>query len=132
MLLRMNLIDMNPQSESVRRDLAKGYYNAALVAIALRNQATDDQDAAKFEDEHDRAMEGFQQAIYQFERLLLDNPCSLANQYDQVNCYRQIADETLEPKIAETMYDKALHQMRSLAESNPDVHEYQGRLAGES
>ena len=79
---------------------------------------------------HERAMQDFDRAIGHFEQLLADNPRSLADRYELVACCRRKADETWAPEEAEALYERARGQMQSLADGNPDVHEYQARLAG--
>jgi tetratricopeptide (TPR) repeat protein/tRNA A-37 threonylcarbamoyl transferase component Bud32 len=128
--LRTELLRRGFESEAVRRDLARGYYEGAMLAAAQCDLAWNNQDGAALERHLAQATDGFQSAIEHLEQLLAANPQSLAVQYDLVNCYRHLADMTLEPAAAEAQYQKAHRRLQTLAEENPDVHEYRARLAG--
>ena len=131
--LREQLLVSGPDSEMIRRDLAKGYFNLARVAIALRDRAAKHQDGQAFEEHDRRARDHFGRSIDEFKKLPTDSPWALSDQYLLATCYRLQGRATWEPERvaeAQTLYDEALKRMRSLAEANPDVHLYQGTLAG--
>ena len=104
-----------------RRDLAKGYFSLAGLAMIIEN--------AK------EAEENLNHAIGVFRDLLSRDDTVLDNQSDLATCYRILGDlksaksVLRSPDEARTWYNHALTLLRTLADDNPAVPSYRAALA---
>lgn len=120
--LRQKALRVRPKNEQLRRDLAKGWYN-------LANLAVDQNDAQA-------ANENIQLAITELESLLKENPDDLRDRYLLAVCYRLLADLDAAliavdaSKLPDSIdaYSKAGISMRDLSERSPAVHRYRVEL----
>ena len=124
------------------RDLAKGYYNLAKLAMARRMQADNDSDLAR--QWCNQGRQWCEKAAELFKILAESNRVDLEMRYLWAVCYlmeaelanaaviygpepgenhKQALDETL------ALYQKSLDILQPLAQKNPDVTEYQLALA---
>jgi tetratricopeptide (TPR) repeat protein/tRNA A-37 threonylcarbamoyl transferase component Bud32 len=117
--LREQLLLRIGNDRKTRRDLAKGHFSLAELAMNVG-------DAAWAED-------SFNDAIEVFTRLLQEDPKDLANQIDLATCYRFLGDLKSHLRAwdaARKSYQEALTRMDSLVRANPAVPSYQAGLAG--
>jgi tetratricopeptide (TPR) repeat protein len=131
--MRERLLEGDPDSEIIRRDLAKGYFNLARVELALRDRPDANEDWRAWEEHHDRARDHLNQSLKSFESLPHDSPAALSDTYHLATCYHLLGRLTWDSgqeAEATRLYDEAIRLMQSLADENPDVHRYRGSLAG--
>jgi serine/threonine-protein kinase len=115
-LLRHDLAD--PLGLEIRRDLGKGHFNLANLAMSQGDAAG--------------SRANLEQAIAVFERLHRQYPADLAHQHRLGLSYRTLADLLAAQKQhqdAASYYVRAQRILQSLAEANPRVREYQSALA---
>lgn len=120
--LRQRALRRRPKDPQLRRDLAKGWYN-------LANLAVDQNDAEEVSTNVDLA-------IGQLEELLDENPDDLRDRYLLALCYRMKADLNAAlisgdaSKLTEAIdgYNKARLAMQDLSERSPTVHRYRVEL----
>ncbi|MDA0806869.1 MAG: protein kinase [Planctomycetota bacterium] len=120
--LRQKALRVRPKNEQLRRDLAKGWYN-------LANLAVDQNDVQA-------ANENIQLAITELESLLKEHPDDLRDRYLLAICYRLLADLNAaliadDPsKLPDSIdaYSKARFSMQDLSERSPAVHRYRVEL----
>jgi len=123
--LRLEGLELRPGDPLIRRDLGMGYYNLATLAP----QMLSGDDHKCWED----AQENFQKSIDIFAGLLNDDPDDLANRHRLVlSCWllAGVKCELEDWSAALALYQRAITQMQSLADSNPKVPRYQSSLAG--
>lgn len=119
---RRKALPTNPQDRAMRRDLAKGYYNLANLAIDHNDEAA--------------LRENIDEAIKRYEELLTENPRDLDDQYLLSLCYRLRADlfAALAPQDSQFMpaaiddYSKASRIVQKLFDLNPSVAKYHEEL----
>ncbi|MFH1920195.1 MAG: protein kinase [Planctomycetota bacterium] len=119
-VIRRRVLEVNPGSEEVRRDLGMGCYNLGNLCLSLDTR------------DLEGAQANFQQAVSLFQGLLDEDPNDLANHYRLAVCCQLLADLKClaqEEETAEALYHQALEPMRTLAQRNPDVPDYQAGLA---
>ena len=115
---RRKALPTKPDDRAMRRDLAKGFYN-------LANLALDRNDEAALRDNID-------EAIKLYEQLLTEQPRDLDDQYLLSLCYRLRADlfAALVPRDAQFLpaaiddYSKASRIVQKLSDLNPSVTKY--------
>jgi len=120
--LRQKTLPVRPKDPQLRRDLAKGWYN-------LANLAVDQNDAESLSSNVERA-------IAQLEELLNENPEDLRDRYLLALCYRLKADlnAALIPVDASRLtdsidaYNKARLAIQDLSGRSPAVHRYRVEL----
>jgi serine/threonine protein kinase len=120
--LRKNALPVNPKDPLLRRDLAKGWYNLANVAI-------DQNDAEGVSD-------NVNLAIAQLQELLSETPDDLRDRELLAFCYRLKADLDAAlisvdgSKLTDSIeaYNKARLLMLDLSERSPAVHRYRVEL----
>lgn len=120
--LRKNALPVNPKDPLLRRDLAKGWYN-------LANLAVDQNDAESVSD-------NVNLAIAQLQELLSETPDDLRDRYLLAICYRLKADLNAAlisvdgSKLTDSIeaYNKARLAMLDLSERSPAVHRYRVEL----
>ena len=120
--LRQKALRRRPKDPQLRRDLAKGWYN-------LANLAVDRNDAEEVSTNVDLA-------IAQLEELLGENPDDLRDRYLLALCYRMKADLNAalisvdDSKLTAAIdgYNKARFAMQDLSERSPAVHRYRVEL----
>jgi eukaryotic-like serine/threonine-protein kinase len=119
---RLKTLPVRPKEPQLRRDLAKGWYN-------LANLAVDQNDA-------EAVGSNVELAIGQLEMLLNENPEDLRDRYLLALCYRLKADLNaalipVDPsKLVESIdaYNKARLAMQDLSGRSPAVHRYRVEL----
>lgn len=119
---RQATLPVRPKAPQLRRDLAKGWYN-------LANLAVDQNDAQA-------VSSNIEQAIAQLEELLSETPDDLRDRYLLALCYRLKADlnAALIPvdsgRLVESLdaYTRAQLAMQDLAGRSPAVHRYRVEL----
>jgi len=119
---RQKALRRRPKHPQLRRDLAKGWYNLANLAVDLN-------DAEEVSTNVDLA-------IAQLEELLDENSDDLRDRYLLALCYRMKADlhaaliSVDDSKLAEAIdgYNKARFAMQDLSERSPAVHRYRVEL----
>lgn len=119
---RRKALPTNPQDRAMRRDLAKGFYNLANLAIDQNDEAA--------------LRENIDEAIKRYEELLTENPRDLDDQYLLSLCYRLRADlfAALAQRDPQFMpaaiddYSKASRIVQKLSDLNPSVKKYQEEL----
>ena len=119
---RRKTLPTNPQDRAMRRDLAKGFYNLANLAIDHNDEAA--------------LRENIDEAIKRYEQLLTENPRDLDDQYLLSLCYRLRADlfaalaqrdpQFMPPAIDD--YSKASRIVQKLKDLNPSVTRYHEEL----
>ena len=139
--LRLGLVEDGQESAQLERDLGKGYFSRARLALA--------------DGETGAARNDFEAATEAFENLIEQEPRDLDIQYRLALCYRILGDlaagegkmlhdeaETADdPELrlqnagdkyreALDVYKKAIKPTVTLAQFNPDVTQYQAELAG--
>lgn len=122
----------------LRRDLGKGFYNLATVALELADAALARGVDTEADAERARAIEQLGEAIKIFEERFEEAPKDFANQIDLATCYSLLGDLKSftagenEPARVEAirLYDQARPVLETLATTNPDVAQYQSTLAG--
>jgi serine/threonine-protein kinase len=120
--LRQKALRIRPKDPQLRRDLAKGWYNLANLAVD-RNDA-------------EEVSRNVDLAIAQLEELLNENPDDLRDRYLLALCYRMKADLNAafisvdNSKLAEAIdgYNKTRFAMQDLSERSPTVHRYRVEL----
>ena len=120
--LRQKTLRLRPKDQQLRRDLAKGWYNLANLAV--------DQNDAQSADEN------IHLAITELESLLTEEPDDLGDRYLLAVCYRLLADLNAalipvdESKLLDSIdaYNKARFSMQDLSERSPAVHRYRVEL----
>lgn len=120
--LRQRTLPVRPGDPQLRRDLAKGWYN-------LANLAVDQNDA-------DAVRSNIELAIAQLEELLSESPDDLRDRYLLALCYRLKADLDAalsavdSSKLVESIdaYTKAQLAMQDLSRRSPAVHRYRVEL----
>lgn len=119
---RRKTLPGNPQDRAMRRDLAKGFYNLANLAIDHNDEAA--------------LRENIDEAIKRYEELLTENPRDLDDQYLLSLCYRLRADlfAALAQRDSQFMpaaiddYSKASRIVQKLKDLNPSVTRYHEEL----
>lgn len=119
---RRKALPTNPQDRAMRRDLAKGFYNLANLAIDQNDEAA--------------LRENIDEAIKRYEELLTENPRDLDDQYLLSLCYRLRADLFAalaqgDPQFTPAAiddYSKASRIVQKLGDLNPSVGKYQEEL----
>jgi serine/threonine-protein kinase len=119
---RRKALPTNPQDRAMRRDLAKGFYNLANLAIE-----TDDAAALR---------ENIDEAIKRYEELLAENPRDIDDQYLLGLCYRLRADlfaaqAQQDPQFMPAAiddYSKASRIVQKLKDLNPSITRYHEEL----
>lgn len=119
---RRQALPTNPRDRAMRRDLAKGFYNLANLAIDRSDEAA--------------LRENIDEAIQRYEELLAENPRDLDDQYLLSLCYRLRADlfAALIPRdpqfgpAAIDDYSKAALIVQKLSDLNPSVPKYRREL----
>ncbi len=119
---RSKTLPANPQDRAMRRDLAKGFYNLANLAIDHNDEAA--------------LRENIDEAIKRYEELLTENPRDLDDQYLLGLCYRLRADlfAALTQRDSQFMpaaiddYSKASRIVQKLSDLNPSVAKYHEEL----
>ncbi len=119
---RRKALPTNPQDRAMRRDLAKGFYNLANLAIDQNDEAA--------------LRENIDEAIKRYEELLTENPRDLDDQYLLSLCYRLRADLFAaladgDPQFTPAAiddYSKASRIVQKLSDLNPSVAKYQEEL----
>lgn len=120
--LRQRTLPVRPKDPQLRRDLAKGWYN-------LANLAVDQNDA-------DEVRSNIELAIAQLEELLRESPDDLRDRYLLALCYRLKADLEAalsavdRSKLVESIdaYTKSQIAMQDLSSRSPAVHRYRVEL----
>ena len=115
---RHKTLPTNPQDRAMRRDLAKGFYNLANLAIDHNDEAA--------------LRENIDEAIKRYEELLTENPRDLDDQYLLGLCYRLRADlfaaqAQHDPQFMPAAiddYSKASRIVQKLSDLNPSVARY--------
>jgi tetratricopeptide (TPR) repeat protein/tRNA A-37 threonylcarbamoyl transferase component Bud32 len=115
---RRKTLPTKPQDRAMRRDLAKGFYNLANLAIDRDDEAA--------------LRENIDEAIKIYEQLLTENPRDLDDQYLLSLCYRLRADlfAALVPRDAQFLpaaiddYSQASRIVQKLSDLNPSVTKY--------
>lgn len=119
---RRKALPTNPQDRAMRRDLAKGFYNLANLAIDRNDEAA--------------LRENIDEAIKRYEELLTENPRDFDDQYLLSLCYRLRADlfAALTQRDPQFMpaaiddYSKASRIVQKLFDLNPSVTKYHTEL----
>ncbi len=119
---RRKTLPGNPQDRAMRRDLAKGFYNLANLAIDHNDEAA--------------LRENIDEAIKRYEELLTENPRDLDDQYLLSLCYRLRADLFAaqaqgDPQFMPAAiddYSKASRIVQKLSDLNPSVVKYHEEL----
>lgn len=115
---RRKALPAKPQDRAMRRDLAKGFYNLANLAIDRSDEAA--------------LRENVDEAIQRLEELLAENPRDLDDQYLLSLCYRLRADlfAALAPRDPQFVpqaiddYSHAASIVQKLSDLNPSVAKY--------
>ena len=115
---RRKALPTKPNDRAMRRDLAKGYYNLANLAVDRNDEAA--------------LRENIDEAITLYEQLLTENPRDLDDQYLLSLCYRLRADlfAALVPRDAQFLpaaideYTKGARIVQKLSDLNPSVTKY--------
>lgn len=115
---RRQALPTKPKDRAMRRDLAKGFYNLANLAIECSDEAG--------------LRENIDEAIKSLEELLTENPRDLDDQFLLSLCYRLRADlfAALAPRdqqfgpAAIDDYDHASRIVQRLSDLNPSVTKY--------
>ncbi len=115
---RRKALPTKPKDRAMRRDLAKGFYNLANLAIDRSDEAA--------------LRENIDEAIQRLEELLAENPRDLDDQYLLSLCYRLRADlfAALAPRdpqfgpAAIDDYSNASRIVQRLSDLNPSVTKY--------
>jgi tetratricopeptide (TPR) repeat protein len=115
---RHKTLPTNPRDRAMRRDLAKGFYNLANLAIDRNDEAA--------------LRENIDEAIKRYEELLTENPRDLDDQYSLSLCYRLRADlfaalaqrDPQNSPAAIDDYTKASRIVQKLSDLNPSVTKY--------
>lgn len=115
---RRKALPTKPKDRAMRRDLAKGFYNLANLAIDRSDEAA--------------LRENVDEAIKNLEELLAENPRDLDDQYLLSLCYRLRADlfAALAPRdpqfgpAAIDDYAQASRLVQRLSDLNPSVTKY--------
>jgi len=108
-----------PDGKLMQRDYAKGFYNLGLLAAQKDNA--------------DGAQKAFEEAASILEPLVAVQPLDLEQKLLLATCLRLIGDSLAggeDPDLSLFHYQRALPQLVSLANRNPEVTEYQSALAG--
>ncbi len=119
---RNKTLPTNPKDRAMRRDLAKGFYNLANLAIDRNDEAA--------------LRENIDEAIKRYEELLTENPRDLDDQYLLSLCYRLRADLFAaqaqgDPQFMPAAiddYSKASRIVQKLSDLNPSVARYHEEL----
>ena len=119
---RQKTLPTKPEDRAMRRDLAKGFYNLANLAIDQNDEAA--------------LRENIDEAIKRYEALLAENPRDLDDQYLLSLCYRLRADlfAALVPADPQFLpaaiddYSRASQIVRKLNDLNPSVRRYHEEL----
>lgn len=123
---RETALKLNLKNRKLRRDLAKGAYNLANLAI--------DRDDATLAPQVERLI---RQAIARLEALLVEAPDDLEDRHLLSLCYRMLADldaalvatDATRLAPAKKHYQKAQESLERLVTKNPAVPRYQEELA---
>ena len=115
---RRKALPAKPKDRAMRRDLAKGFYNLANLAIDRSDEA--------------ELRENVDEAIQRLEDLLAENPRDLDDQYLLSLCYRLRADlfAALVPRdpqfgpAAIDDYSQATRIVQKLSDQNPSIAKY--------
>ena len=115
---RRQALPTKPKDRAMRRDLAKGFYNLANLAIDRSDEAA--------------LRENVDEAIKLLEDLLAENPRDLDDQYLLSTCYRLRADlfAAITPRdpqfgpAAIDDYSTASRLLQKLSDLNPSVTKY--------
>ncbi|MEE2707880.1 MAG: tetratricopeptide repeat protein, partial [Planctomycetota bacterium] len=116
---RLTLVNIWPSDQKMRRDLARGFFNVGNIAKHIERV--------------DVALKNLNSAVEQFDILLEQEPDNLECLYLRALCSWRLGDatwDTVKPQAAQNSYLDAQRRFEQLAEENPDVHKYQGMLAG--
>lgn len=119
---RRKALPTRPKDRAMRRDLAKGFYNLANLAIDRSDEAA--------------LRENVDEAIKRLEELLAENPRDLDDQYLLSLCYRLRADlfAALVPRDSQfgphaiEDYSRAAAITQKLSDLNPSVAKYRREL----
>ena len=115
---RRKALPTRPKDRAMRRDLAKGFYNLANLAIERSDEAG--------------LRENVDEAIKRLEELLAENPRDLDDQYLLSLCYRLRADlfaalAQRDPQFGPAAiddYDQAARIVQKLSDLNPSVTKF--------
>lgn len=115
---RRKALPARPKDRAMRRDLAKGFYNLANLAVDTNDEAA--------------LREHIEEAIRRFQELVQENPRDLDDQYSLSLCYRLRADflaalaqndrQWEQPAIDD--YASAARIVQRLSDLNPTVTKY--------
>ena len=135
---RLAAIHTESTNRRLQRDLGKGYYNLANLALERQNQHLTRGEPEAAANQFDATVENLGKAIQVFEQLHQEDAKDFANQIQLATCYNLLAD--LKSYMAEQnaadraealrLYDLAHPVLETLARMNPDVAQYQSTLAG--
>ncbi|MCH5377042.1 MAG: protein kinase, partial [Planctomycetes bacterium] len=117
--LRRRALQLDPTSYEVRRDLGLGCYNLAVLCLSSADRDVD------------QAETQFAEAITWFSELLEENQQDLDITYRLAVSCRLAADlRAYRGRLqdAEDLYRRALENLQTLSQRNPDVAEYQAAL----
>ncbi|MDA1162305.1 MAG: protein kinase [Planctomycetota bacterium] len=119
---RKETLLVRKKDPQLRRDLAKGWYNLANLAVDVNNP--------------EAVRNNVELAIRELEKLLTEQPDDLRDRYLLALCYRLLADLNAalipvnESKLPEAIdaYTRARFAMQDLAGRSPAVHRYRVEL----
>ena len=115
---RRKALPTRPKDRAMRRDVAKGFYNLANLAIDRSDEAA--------------LRENVDEAIQRLEELLAENPRDLDDQYLLSLCYRLRADlfaalSQRDPQFGPASiddYSQATRVVQKLSDQNPSIAKY--------
>lgn len=113
--VRKSILEIAPDDELIKRDIAKGLYNIGHLQ--------------QFLGQDEKAPKSLRRAASQFESLAAADPTNVEYQLALLQCYRLLGDIEIELSVAIECYQQALAQAQMLVDDNPAVDEYQAQLA---
>ena len=125
--IRLPLLNENPDDLVLHRDVGRGYYALAQLALQLALQSEPPDQVRLTE-----ARQHLEKAVTAFQHVRQREAADLNNQLSLSLCLRALADvlsELDQKNEAFQSYRQALSIIEPLAMANPDVVGYQARLA---
>ena len=126
--MRLKTLAAHPDELSVRRDLARGYFNLANTELGAAELERQDE---PYRQRLQNAIEDLGAGIDAYQQLHTSQR-ELDTQRELANCFRVRADANFragEYEAAGTDYQQAERQLRILSERNPSVSRYRTLLA---
>jgi serine/threonine-protein kinase len=118
---RLTLLEAFPESENLNKDLARGWYSIGKDSLE-RNQT-------------EKANGYFRQSVDAFQKAITMNPRSLSNRFDCSLALQWVGESYAlieQRQAAAKAFEESEALARKLADSNPDVVQYQLHFAAVS